>query len=186
MKHYLLLIFVTIFIPSSVFSQTIYKGFEYGMSKGEAKREFKKNKDDYTAVDLGNGFVWRTYPQNLLMSGDSLAVVWFTPKGTALGMSHDNVVSYLEFTRAFFELKDYQLFFEPEYWQYPVNFNAKYGLLLSNPDKTIMVQLYPSSAKVGHNTTYFANLKVMNYDWFMSIYKENLNVLDEKSAESGF
>ena len=59
---------VLILIPFFSFGQSksIFKGLEYGMTKSEAKKEFKKNKKDYTTVDIGNGFLFRIYQQNFL------------------------------------------------------------------------------------------------------------------------
>jgi hypothetical protein len=156
------------------------------MSQGEAKSEFKKNKELYDSVDFGNGFVWRTYTQNFIFQNDSLVVVLMTPKGSALGLSNDGVASYLEFSRTFFQDKGYQVFFEPEYWQYPLNFRSKYGLLLYNPDKTIMVHLYPLTYKVGYNTSFTACLKIMNYPWFLKTWEAGNKELQQKSENSGF
>ena len=43
------------------------KVLEFGMSKAEAKKEFKANKSDYITVDLGNGFLYRIYQQNFIL-----------------------------------------------------------------------------------------------------------------------
>lgn len=113
-------------------------------------------------------------------------VVLMSPKGAALGLSNDGATSYLEFSRAFFENKGYQLFFEPDYWQYPLNFSSKYGLLLFNPEKTIMVQLYPIYSKSSGMTFCSASLKIMNYDWFIKSWDLGNKIQQEKSDQSGF
>lgn len=179
-------LFLLLFMCFLAAGQSIYRGLNFGMSQKEAKSEFKTNKDQYDAADFGNGFVWRAFTQNFIYANDSLMAVLMTPKGAALGLSHDGATSYLEFSKAFFENKGYQVFFEPEYWQYPLNFHSKYGLLLSNPDKTIMVQLYPSTSR-GVNTTHYTScLKIMNYQWFMKTYTADQVILQEKSDNSGF
>jgi len=186
MKRFFLPLIAIIVFNFSGSAQSIYRGLVYGMNVKDAKTEFKTNKDQYDNVDFGNGFAWRVYTQNLIYQNDSLVAILMTPKGAALGLSHDAATSYLEFSRAFFENKGYKLFFEPEYWQYPLNFHAKYGLLLSNSDKTIMVQLYPLSYKSGYTTMFTSCLKIMNYKWFMSTYEAGHKLLEKKSDESGF
>lgn len=173
-------------IISLAFSQTVFKGLNYHMRPGEAKNEFKKNKLEYDNVDFGNGFVWRIYQQNFMYDEIGLVGVLFSPKGAALGLSHDGATSYLEFSRAFFENKGYTVFFEPDYWQYPINFKAKYGLLMHDAEKKIVVQLYPYKGYSGTNWFYSAYMKVMNYDWFMNDFNNQTKILQEKSNNSGF
>ena len=168
------------------FSQTIFKGLDYGMSPNEAKKEFKSNKSAYDSVDFGNGFVWRLFFQNFIYENNELVGVLFSPKGALFGVGHDATTSYLEFSRAFFEHKEYTVFFEPEYWQYPLNFNSTYGLLMCDKDKSIVVQLYPFTSGATGTTTYFPYMKVLNYDWFMKQYNNHVEILEEKSENSGF
>ena len=182
----IVLLFVVFTICCAAYGQPIFKGLNYGMSEKEAKAEFKNNKDQYDNVDFGNGFVWRAYTQNFIFINDSLTGILMTPKGGALGISHDVTTQFLEFSRAFFEIKGYTVFFEPDYWQYPLNFHSKYGLLLANPEETVMVQLYPLSVKMGHNTSFTACLKVMNYGWFKKVYEADHKILQQKSDQSGF
>ena len=185
MKYLITLLFFLFSL--NLFSQSIYLGLKNGMSKSEAKKEFKTNNEQYTNVDLGNGFVWRANQKNFIYNKNNLLTgVWFLPKSFGGWVSHDNAISYLEFTRSFFESKDYKLFFEPDYWQYPENFNSKYGLLMYNPEKTIMVQLYPFKYNVSGTMSYSAYMKVLNYDWFMKTYKEQENIKHAKQESTGF
>lgn len=173
-------------VVSLAFSQHIYKGLEYGMTAQEAKKEFRSNKAEYDAVDFGNGFVWRLFHQNFIYDNGGLVGVLFQPKGALMGLTHSGTTSYLEFSRAFFEEKGYQVFFEPEFWKYPLNFNSKYGLLMHDEDKKIVVQLYPYSGYVNGATIYSAYMKVINYDWFMQQYESQQQLLELKANESGF
>lgn len=181
MKLFLTLIIIAAWVVAS--SQPIYKGLTYGMSKGEAKKEYKTNKALYDNVDLGNGFVWRLYTQNFIFDGSKLSGVLFSPKGAAMGLSHKNTILYLEFTRAFFENKGYTLFFEPDYWQYPQNFISKYGLILVHPNKTNVVQMYPVNIGSG---TYTAALQVLNFDWFITYWDKGHKEIEEKQQNAGF
>ena len=45
------------------------------MTESEAKTEFKKNKNDYTTVDIGNGFLYRIYRQNFVFDENKLVGV---------------------------------------------------------------------------------------------------------------
>ncbi|MFC6858260.1 hypothetical protein [Zunongwangia atlantica] len=163
--------------------QAIFKGLEYGMSPESAKKEFRANKDDYKSVDLGNGFLYRIYQQNFQFKDEKLVKVLMTPKGAALGQNYDSAKSYLEYSRAFFEDLNYEVFFEPEYWNGPQNFGSKYGLLLMNPDKTTMVQMYPVKLQ---GNTFIVNLEIYNYDQFMEWYKAEDDRMTEKAENSGF
>ena len=167
------------------FSQPIYKGLLYGMTKSQAKKEFYSNKEDYTNIDLGNGFIWRMYHQNFIYD-NGLAGILCTPKRGALGVSHENTMGYLEFTSAFFIKKGYKIFHEPQNWQYPELFRSKYGLLLENPDRTVMVMLYPFKQTSSNNIFYQPHLKVFNYDWFIDQYETGQKEVEEKQDKSGF
>jgi len=184
MKIIAFILFVTFFNTS--FSQDIYRGLKYGMSKSEAKDEYKAHNDLYDNIDLGHGFIWRAFSKNFIFINNGLVAIELVPKGAAFGLGYDNTTSYLEFTATFFKVKGYKEFFRPDYWQYPLNFNSRYGLLLAAPDSSIMVQMYPIVFRMGNSKTSSAVIKVMNYKWFMDTYNTDHAILDEKSKNSGF
>ena len=173
-------------IAASGFSQTIYKGLDYGMSKDEAVDTFRADRDEYTTVDIGNGVKYRIYQQNFVYEDDKLVGVVFNPKGAAFGQSYDEAVIYLDYTRSFLEGLGYTVFSEPEYWNAPLNFKSKYGLLMVNPDKTAVAQLYPTSTKAYNHTTFLVLLKLYNYDTFMKWHEKEVANLEEKAENSGF
>ena len=180
------LIFIAVTISFHLNAQSIYLGLKTGMTQDEAKKEFKNNKESYTNIDLGNGFIWRLYQQNFIYDNGGLVGVLFSPKGSALGLSYQNTISYLEFTRKFFTSKDYQLFYEPEYWNAPYNFKSKYGLLMINPDSTTVIQLYPWIQTLNNSTVFNAYLKLLNYNWFMKAYKQESEDVKQKQDNTGF
>ena len=186
MKNLLLLIVLCI---SSVClgqdSLKIYKGLYYGMTKSEAVSEFTNNKTEYVGVDLGNGFVWTTYKQNLLFYDGILVGITFVPEHP-LSLSCDNATLYLEYTKAFFENKDYTIILEPEDWQYPFLFHGVFGLVLSSPAGNVVVQLYPGTYVLNHSTYCTASLKILNKSWFISQYNHYKTNLKEKADLSGF
>ena len=187
MKKLYFVVIVVFFAVNTSLSQTIFKGLSYGMSKKEAKTEYSSNENAYVNVDLGNGFIWKLFPFGFKYDDKKLIFIVFQPKGSLLGISHDNTMTYLEVTKAFFESKGYNVFYQPDNWQYPLLFHSKYGLLMFNTDKTVMVQLFPATFKQSNGTTtYLPYLKVMNYDWFMKDYNNQLNVLTEKRENTGF
>tara|TARA_B100002019_G_scaffold271268_1_gene265535 strand:- start:302 stop:853 length:552 start_codon:yes stop_codon:yes gene_type:complete len=180
-------ILVTLLILSAVnsYSQSIYKGLEYGMSKVEAKKEFKKNKDTYISVDLGNGFLYRIYQQNFIYDNDKLVGILFNPKGAGLGQTYDGAKSYLIHTRSFFESLGYETFIDNQWWNAPLNYvksGSKWGLVLNKKDKSIIVQMFP----VAMGNSYLVNLRIWHYDTWMGYYDAENKVQEIKADESGF
>tara|TARA_B110000259_G_scaffold184171_1_gene230690 strand:- start:46 stop:612 length:567 start_codon:yes stop_codon:yes gene_type:complete len=168
------------------YSQSIYKGLTYGMTKTEAKKEFKKNKDLYTTVDIGNGFLYRIYRQNFSYDNGKLVGVLLSPKGAMLGQSYDNAKSYLINTRSFFERLGYETFIDNEWWNAPLNYvksGSKWGLALNKQDKSTIVQIYTQSLS---STTYLVNLKIWHYDTWMGYYDAETETQQTKADESGF
>ena len=93
MKKYFLII--ALVIGTFVSGQNLYKGLEVGMTKKEAKAEFKKNKEQYISATLGS-YEYRHYPQNNVYDKDGgLSMIVLTPKGSGLGM--DKVKAKLYF-----------------------------------------------------------------------------------------
>jgi hypothetical protein len=167
------------------YSQSIYKGLTFGMSKAEAKKEFKKNKDTYTSVDLGNGFLYRIYQQNFIYDSNKLVGVLFSPKGAGLGQSYENTKSYLIHTRNFFERLDYETFIDNQWWNAPLNYTksgSKWGLVLNKKDKTTIVQMFPIS--MGNN--YLVNLRIWHHDTWIGYFDAENKAQKQKADESGF
>jgi hypothetical protein len=161
----------------------IYEGFAPGMSKDEAKKEFKSNKDKYTAVDLGNGWVWRLYHQNFKYDDQGgLVGVYFTPKGGALGVSYDNTIGFLNQTKLFFDRLGYETILKQDFWNAPHNFKGTYGLLMHDPDKKRVIQMFPLKAQ----NMMIPNLVVHDYDYFMEQFQAQSEELDAKADETGF
>ena len=183
------LLFIGIMLCSFCYSQTIFKGFEYEMSRSEAKKEFKKNKEAYTSIDIGNGFLYRTYTKNFVYGNEKLVGILLTPKGSAFGQSYDLAANYLTHTRGFFESLGYETFIDNEWWNAPVNYVAsgsKWGLVLNKKDKSTIVQMYPISYNLSGRTVYLVKLMVWNYDWWMNSYNEETKKQSHIANESGF
>ena len=187
MKNLFLLLLTLIFISNS-YGQSIYKGLELGMSKSDAKKEFKKNKDDYTTVDIGNGFLYRIYRQNFIYDNGRLVGITLNPKGSALGMSYDRTKRYLTNTRRFFESLNYATFIESEWYNAPINYiksGSKWGLVLTKEDKTKIVQMYPMSMG-STSSNYFVKLIIWDYSTWMGYYDAETETQQTKADESGF
>ena len=184
MKHISILIGLILF--SSIASgQSIYKGLTYEMSPDEAKQEYKSNKDDYKSIDLGNGFVYRTYRQNFEYQNNRLVGLLLTPKGSALGQSYRSAKNHLIYTRNFFEDLGYTTFIDNKWWNAPhnyVNSGSKYGLVLRNREKDRIIQLYP--VEVQNN--FLVHLQIWHYDTWMGLYKRSNKQRNEKVEDSGF
>jgi len=87
------LILFTFLISYSISAQNLYKGFNVGMTKKEAKSEFKKNKNQYIAAKLGS-YEYRLYTQNNVYDDGGLTMIRFTPKGYGLGMMPEDAKLY--------------------------------------------------------------------------------------------
>lgn len=185
MKYFLLYAGVVLLCNSAI-AQSIFKGLEYGMTQDEAVSAFRADRDQYTTVNIGNNFKYRIYQQNFIYQNRKLIGVNFRPKGAALGQSYEDAVSYLEHTRQFFEDLNYELFFEPEYWNAPQNFNSKYGLLMVNPEKTVIAQVYPTKTTAYNSTSYLVMMDLYNYENFLKLYENEKLKQNEIKEKSGF
>ena len=178
---------VLILIPFFSFGQSksIFKGLEYGMTKSEAKKEFKKNKKDYTTVDIGNGFLFRIYQQNFLYDNEKLVGITLNPKGSAFGMQYDLTKNYLTATRTFFESLNYETFIENKWYDAPINYlksASKWGLILNKKDKSTLIQMYPIA--LGDN--YLVKLVIWDYNTWMGYYNAEMKRQNDKAKDSGF
>jgi len=183
------LIIIVLFVSLNLYSQSIYKGLEYGMTESEAKREFKSNKDTYKTVDLGNNFLYRIYKQNFVYDNDKLVGVLISPKGSALGQTYNSAESYLIHTRVFFEDLGYETFIDNEWWNAPhnyVNSNSKWGLVLNKPDNSIIVQLYPTIIGGPGSNTFLVKLMIWDYNTWVGWYNQQEAKQRENVEDSGF
>ena len=188
MRKILIILFFSLIyqVNAQDLRQSIYKGLVFGMSKSEAKKEFKKNKATYTTVDIGNGFLYRIYQQNFIYDNGKLVGVLFSPKGAGLGQSYDSAKSYLVHTRGFFEKLEYETFIDNEWWNAPLNYiksGSKWGLVLNKKDKSTIVQIFPQS--LGSNN-YLVNLRIWHYDTWMGYFNTENKIQETKVDKSGF
>ena len=183
-------LFVLLLIPFFSFGQSksIFKGLEYGMTKSEAKKEFKKNKKDYTTVDIGNGFLYRIYKQNFLYDNGGLVGITLNPKGYALGMGYDVTVNYLTHTRGFFESLDYETFIDNKWYNAPLNYlksSSKWGLVLKSKEKNTIIQMFPMSMGSA-SSSYLVKLIIWDYNTWMGYYNAEMKRQNDKAKDSGF
>ena len=128
---------------SMIYSQTGVKligGLYSGMSKTEAKSEFKSNKDTYINVELG-AFKYRIYQQNFKFDKNGLIMVAMQPKGTGLGTSISRGKSIFNDLLKFLTANGYQQegmnTNSGNYFQFDVN--GEYELV--NEDKTKYIKI---------------------------------------------
>ena len=170
---------------SLTYSQSIYKGLKKGMTKDQAKQEYRSNKSQYKKIDLGNGFLYRTYRRNFEYDGGELVGVLLTPKGSAFGQSYSSAKNHLIHTRNFFENLGYETFIDNKWWNAPHNYvrsDSKYGLVLRHKEKDKIIQMYPIELQ----SNYLVKLMVWHYDTWMGYYNKNNKVNKEKVKDSGF
>jgi len=188
MKKVKLVILLTIFLSNLSFSQEmkpLYKGLLYNMPIENAKKELKKNIQDYNNISFGNGIVWEISEPYLIESNGKLSGLGLLPKNKILGLKHENAKVYLQNSRKFFESKGYIVLKEPDNWDIPVLFsqNNLFGLLLHNPDKSIMIDLR-SIKSVDSN--YIVILTIMNYDIYIKGLDAMKNQVKKEQDNTGF
>lgn len=183
MKKLLLLL---ILIPLLTNGQSLFKGLNLGMSKKDAKKEYRLNKSLYDNVDIGNGWIWKTTIPNLTFGKDGLQGVYFYQQGTLLsGMGYDSTVSCLNMTKQFFENLDYTVFYKNEWWNAPVNFSSVYGLIMVSSDKTKIAHIFPTK-DAGGNNNHTAGLVLYDHKIFMTSYNKRKETIKKKQKDSGF
>tara|TARA_R110001583_G_scaffold171794_2_gene325531 strand:- start:1562 stop:2125 length:564 start_codon:yes stop_codon:yes gene_type:complete len=187
MKKIILIILLISSISYSQQRTSLFKGLLIGMNKKELKTEYKKNKDIYTNVDIGNGWVYKTDLANMYIdSKTGLKGIYFLLKGTKLsGVGYQNTRNALDMTRQFFEEIGYSVFYENKYWNLPLNFSSTYGLIMTDKAKTKIVHLFPTKAP-GNNDSHAPGLILYEYKVFMDSYKNRLETIEKKKKNAGF
>lgn len=165
----------------------LFKELCVGMSKTEAKKEYRKNKEKYINVDIGNDWIYRTDIYNLRFDeNQKLVGIYFFLKNTKLsGVGYQNTQNALNMTKKFFEKLGYIKIYENEYWNYPLNFSYDYGLLMADKNKTKVVHLFPSHPATNVNE-HTPGLILTDYNLFMEAYNERLKRTIEKQENTGF
>lgn len=182
------LLFTLVFLISlGANSQTsLFKGLNLGMTKKEAKKEYKQNKSSYDNIDIGNGWIWKTTTTNFYYGSSGLEGIYFYQKGTLLsGLGYDNTVSCLNMTKQFFENLGYTEFYKNKWWNAPLNFSYSYGLILVSSDKAKIAHIFPTKDSGGNNN-HTAGLILYDYKIFMDSYNKRLETIDKKQEDSGF
>lgn len=164
-----------------------FKGLYYGMTKKEARKEFRKNKKEYTNIDIGNGWVYATDVYNLIVSQSKglRGAQFFIKNSKTIGLGYKNASNALIMTRNFFEEIGYTVFLENRYWKYPINFSAPYGLVLVDKDRTKIAHIFPAPVP-NEPYRYSAGLIMYEYDSFMAEYNYRNKVIENKQENAGF
>lgn len=186
-KNYLLVILTFLIWGLPINGQSLFKGLKLGMTKKEARKEYKANKDDYTNVDIGKGWIYTTTIPNMYFDNNKgLVRIYFYPKGALLsGIGHQNTMNGLEMTKQFFENIGYEVFYKNENWKYPLNFANNYALLMTDSEKTKVVHLFPTHPP-GNPKEHTIGLILIEHDLFMEAYNKGKEELKKKQKKSGF
>ena len=184
--RYIILTLTLLFSIESMSQSSLFKGLNLGMTKKEAKKEYKENKSSYDNVDIGNGWVWRTNTQNFYYGNKGLEGIYFYQKGTLLsGLGYDNTVNCLNMTKQFFENLGYTEFYKNKWWNAPVNFSYSFGLIMVSSDKSKIAHIFPTK-DAGGNNNHTAGLILYDYKIFMESYNKMQETVDNKQKDSGF
>jgi len=185
MKNFLILL---LFIPLVSVGQSVslFKGLSLGMSKKDAKKEYKSNKSAYDNIDIGNGWIWKTTTQNFYLGKNGLEGIYFYQKGTLLsGLGYDNTVACLNMTKQFFENLGYTEFYKHKWWNAPVNFSNIYALVMVSSDEAKIAHIFPTKDS-GSGKNHTAGLILYEYNKFMDGYNKRRESIEKKQKESGF
>ncbi len=165
--YILLYLFFSLFIFQNTRAQSIFKGLSYGMTQTRANEEFKKYKEKYTNLDIGDDYVFRTYKQDFIFDNNKLVGVVFTPRGSAFGQSYKSSKNFLTQARDYLERLGYERLIEETYWNDPVEFiktGGEKGLIM-HLNKTVIAQLLPTQNDTNYNTAFIIKLIFWNYNY---------------------
>jgi hypothetical protein len=171
----------------------LYKGIYDGMNHKSAINEFKENKDDYSEVNLGNGFIYTINRMGGIVANEKNEVKTITmwPKGSALTpVGYQLTINYLNHSRSFFIKQGYSVMLENPNWNLPMRFNDAgyvYGLVLLSPEKDRVVHLFPTKQLVlGSTTEYTYNPYIIlmtknHWDYVQNKRTDNLTSQTSKT-----
>ena len=187
------LIFTLLFLTTVVNAQTsLYKDLTEGMSKKEAKKVIKADKDNYKVVDLGNGFKWTLRTTGLRYNEqDQLTVVYLWPYKSAItGIGYDATVNMLDHSKSFFESKGYTVLLQNKFWNAPANHDAHnfvYGLVMLSPQGDRVVHLYPSKVfTMAQELVHTAYLELMSKKQWDSYLESRKSKKLESTSNTDF
>ena len=187
MKHIILTILLA-FSSQLSQAQSIFKGLTYGMSREEAKAEYKANKSDYKGVKIDPYLSYNMFVKNMgFNENEQLSMVFFSPWYNGGPIPTDKATHCLNTTMEFFASLGYEIFYEGENWNYPEIYNGDLGLVMKNSDGTTMILMYPDPYKKPDGEIQQSiRLEVWNHTEFMRIWDLQQAQKEKLKQESGF
>ena len=136
---YLFLTFIGGLFVSAQQGTIIYEGFHEGMTKEEVLMEYEKNSSKYTNIIFGKGIDWKiavngfSYNEYNLLYGIDLI-----PVEKENGMSsYDFTKNCLHIAKKFIEDQGFEVFYKPDQWDAPAEFDSFWGLIMINKEKNL-------------------------------------------------
>ncbi len=148
-------------------AQSIFKGLKYGMSQTQANAEFKTHKKNYTNLDIGDDYIYRTYKQDFIFEDNKLVGIIFSPRGSAFGQSYKSSKNYLLQTKDYLERLGYVSLIQNTYWNDPLEFiktGEEQGLVM-HKNKSTIAQLLTTQNDTNYNSAFIIKLIFWNYNY---------------------
>ena len=171
--------FIGTFLMNAQEGTVIYKGFYEGMSKKKTLSEYEKNFSKYTSIVFNEGPRWEVSTEGFSYNEYNLLYgIDLTP------MRENNDLSSYDFTRRclvlakeFIENEGFEVFYEPDYWNAPEEFNSFWGLIMINEKKKLAAHFFPSKSNIltKGKPIYKAHLRMISYEPFIKEF-ENLKL----------
>ncbi len=175
MKNLLLTILFVFSIVPTIFSQTLYGDLDYGMTKKEVKKIFKEN-DKSIMMQLNEKYFFLN-PDDVNYDDDNkLVSLVFKDLGERNYVDFQNNEEYVI---QYFKDLGYERFFEKLHPTIVYDFqNGSYDM--SNPDKTIMIEIVGTKFRIGYSIYYGIRIYVRRYEDYMNYYKKQKESITQK------
>jgi len=176
---YLFLTFIGGLFVSAQQGTIIYEGFHEGMTKEEVLMEYEKNSSKYTNIIFGKGIDWKiaingfSYNEYNLLYGIDLIPV---EKENDMS-SYDFTKNCLHIAKKFIEDQGFEVFYKPDQWDAPAEFDSFWGLIMINKEKNLAAHFFPSKLNflINGEPAYEAHLRLISYEPFINEF-ENLKL----------
>ncbi len=171
-------LFLTFLVEPYVIAQervTIYEGFYEGMTKQEVLMEYEKNPSKYTNIIFNKAIEWEiaingfSYNEYNLLYGIDLI-----PTGKESDMSsYDFTKNCLHIAKDFIIDQGFEVFYKPDQWDAPAEFDSFWGLIMINKEKNLAAHFFPSKLNIliDGEPGYEAHLRLISYEPFINEFE---------------
>ena len=144
-----------------IFSQALYKEFQYDMPIVQAKQILKEKSKSLKKISLGAGTTYAFRKSSLVDSEKKLVSIniWSTKN-----LDLEEAKKYLKNTRAYFETNSYKMVYAQENWSDPLQVKKNLPCIrFVDPNETVVIEMDPR----GQGSIFNVFVTFYNYDWFL-------------------